>query len=185
MDRHRFATLMLSAGVALAGFAGVAHAASAVEQLEASANKSIMVAEVAVEQARVAIENGKQLVAMIPADSPMMTEVKEMLFASAENWRVAVEALDGAKKSASKIATSSDDAMAEDYKLLSTVNSRVALSGAKGVQTGLLFVDAVANNKVEALDIIRMSMQDSLAAASQVQFNYERIKALILEKYSN
>jgi tmRNA-binding protein len=75
--------------------------------------------------------------------------------------------------------------MAEDYKLLATVNARVALSGAKVVQTGLLFVDAVANNKAEALDIIRMSMQDSLAAASQVQFNYERIKTLILEKYSN
>ena len=68
---------------------------------------------------------------------------------------------------------------------MTTVNAGVALSGAKVVQTALLFVDAAANNKTEALDIIRMAMQDSIAAAAQVQFNFDRVKTLIEEKYSN
>jgi len=68
--------------------------------------------------------------------------------------------------------------------LLATVNAGVALSGAKVVQTGLLFIESAAGNKTESLDIIRMAMQDALAAASQVEFNYERVKTLIAEKYS-
>lgn len=184
MDRQCFVALMVAAGLAFGGFSCVAHADEAVDQMVDDVNKSIMVAEAAVEQARVAIEGGKQLVAQIPADSALIGEVKEMLMAASENWTVAVAALEGAKESASKIASASSAEVAKDYKLLATVNSRVALSGAKVVQTGLLFVDAVASNKSEALDIVRMAMQDSLAAASQVQFNYERIKSLILEKYS-
>ncbi|WP_136062838.1 hypothetical protein [Pontiella sulfatireligans] len=176
---------MVAATVGFGGIAGVARADQAMDQLASDANKSIMVAEVAVDQARIAIENGKQLVAVIPADSPLMSEVKQMLMAAAENWSIAVDSLSGAKESASKISTASNIEVAKDYKLLAQVNSRVALSGAKVVQTSLLFVDAVAGNKGEALDIIRMAMQDSLAATSQVQFNYERVKALILGKYSN
>jgi hypothetical protein len=60
----------------------------------------------------------------------------------------------------------------------------VALSGAKVVQTSLVFVEAVANNKTEALDVIRMAMQNALDAAAEVQQNYERVKGFIAEKYS-
>jgi hypothetical protein len=122
---------------------------------------------------------------MVPADSDLMDEIKEMLMAASENWALAVSALDGAKESASKILSASSPELAQDYKLLATVNAGVALSGAKVVQTGILFVDAAAHNKVEVLDVIRVAMQDSLASASQVQFNYERVKSLITEKYSN
>jgi hypothetical protein len=180
MDRHRLAGLLVVFSV----FSGMVQAEQTVEQMRDEADKSIMLAEAAVEQARVAIEDGKQLVAQIPADSAVIYEVKEMLVAASENWAVAVNALKGSKESASKITSASSLEVAQDYKLLASVNSKVALSGAKVVQTGLIFVDAAASNKSEALDVIRIAMQDSLAAASQVQFNYERVKALILEKYS-
>lgn len=175
---------MAVAGLVLGGTVGTARAEDGTDPLVSKANESIAAAVSAVEEARAAIENGKQLMDLIPADSELAGEVKQMIVAAAVNWKTAVAALDGAKESASKISTASSSELAEDYALLASVNAGVALSGAKVVQTGLLFVDAAAHNKTEALDIIRMAMQDSLAASSQVQFNYDRVKSLIAEKYS-
>ncbi len=183
MNRSSCIALMMVAGIGLGGVWNVA-GAEKVDQLVLDANRAIALAATAVEEARVAIENGKQLLATIPDDSALIGEVAEMLPAVKDNWVLAVSALDGAKESASKISSASSQGIAQDYKLLATVNAGVALSGAKVVQTGILFVDAVAHNKTEAFDIIRMAMQDSLAASSQVQFNYERVKSLIAEKYS-
>ena len=182
MNRSSCIALMAVAGLGLGGVLNVAGAGT--DQMVADANKSIAVATSAVEAARVAIENGKQLLATIPEDSPMLSEVAEMLPAVKDNWTLAVSALEGAKESASKISSASTPEIAQDYKLLATVNAGVALSGATVVQTGMLVVDAVAQNKSEALDIIRVAMQDSLAATSQVQFNYENVKTLIAAKYS-
>ncbi|MEN8255091.1 MAG: hypothetical protein ABFR33_06435 [Verrucomicrobiota bacterium] len=175
--------MMVVAGLGLGGVLNVARAENSAG-LAAEADKAVAAAASAVEEARAAIKNGKQFVAMIPADSPLMGEVAEILKAAKENWILAVSALEGAKESASKISSASSPEIAQDYKLLATVNAGVALSGAKVVQTGILFVDAAANNKSESLDIIRTAMQDSLAAAAQVQFNYDRVKGLIAEKYS-
>jgi hypothetical protein len=183
MNRHSYIALMMVAGLTC-GAGMDAHAEDTTAKLADDANQSIGAAVAAVEEARAAVENGKQLVALIPAESALIGEVKEMLQASADNWVLAVAALDGAKASSAKISTASSKELAQDYALLATVNAGVALSGAKVVETGLLFVEAAAHNKTEALDIIRKAMQDSLAAASQVQFNYERVKSLIAEKYS-
>jgi hypothetical protein len=150
-----------------------------------SAGEAITAAEVAIEEARAAIDNGKSLVNQIPADSMFAGEVMDMLSAAAANWDVAVDSLDAARASASKIQAAASEDIANDYKILATVSSDVALSGANVVKASLLFVEAAANNKTESLDLIRLAVQDSLAAASQVQFNYERVKAFIAEKYSN
>ncbi|MCF7863203.1 MAG: hypothetical protein K9L89_00240 [Kiritimatiellales bacterium] len=184
MNRQSCIAMMVAAGFVFGGVPNTARAAEGAEALVSSANESIAAASVAMDEARAAIENGKQLVAQIPADSAQLGEVKSMLLAASDNWNLSVAALKGAKESAAKITSASSTAIAKDYALLAKVNAGLALSGAKVVQTGLLFVDAVSNNKTEALDIIRMAMQDSLAAASQVQFNYERVKTLIAEKYS-
>ncbi len=184
MNRSSYIALMVVAGL---GFSGALNSACAVEgsdQLIAEANKSISIAEDTVGEARAAIEAAKQILSTIPADSDQMVEVTEMLAKVKDNWALALEALDGAKESASKIPTASTAEIAGDYKLLATVNAGVALSGAEVVKTGVAFVEAVAADKVEALDIIRVAMQDSLAASSQVQFNYERVKSLITQKYS-
>lgn len=183
MNRHSCISLIMVAGLVFGGM-GVVRAEEGTDQLLRDAKKAIAAAEVAVEQARVAIEKGKHQVVQIPSDSELSDEVNQMLVAALESWSVTISALNGAKDSAAKIGTASSEKLAQDYALLSTVNSGVALSGAKVVQTGLLFIDAAASNKTEALDVIRMAMQDSLAAASQVQFNYERVKTHIAKKYS-
>lgn len=183
MSRHSCIAMMV-AGIAVSGMVGQVQALEGADVMMKDANKAVAIAAAAVEQARVAIENGKQLVVLIPEDSEFVTEVKSALLAASENWNAALVALNGAKESASKISTATTPEIAQDYQLLATVNAGVALSGAKVVMTGLSLVDAVANNKTESLGIIRMSMRDSLAAASQVRFNYERVKKLIAGKYS-
>lgn len=182
MNRQGYIFSMMVAGTVFAGMSAIG-ASKGAEQLASEAAESISIASEAVQEARVAIESGKQLISLIPADSMMSEEVTEMLRAAAQNWTLAVDALEGAKESAAKISTASSQGIAQDYKLLATVNAGVALSGAQVVQTGVLFIDAAANNKTESLEIIRVAMQDSLAAAAQVQFNYERVKSLIADKY--
>ena len=179
--------VVMSAVVAvlLGGFEASAYAEKNAGPMASTAQATIDVASVAVNEARSAIENGKQLIGQIPANSELIHEVKEMLGAAAVNWAVAVEALEGAKASADKVASAATPNVAEDYQLLSKVNAYVAWSGANVVKTALIFVEAAANNKTEALDIIRMAMHDSLAASAKVRFNYELVKTLIAEKYAN
>jgi len=178
MNRHGFlAGLMVAcsvAGVAVAQEASVAD----------EAQLAIQAAEKEVEAARASIAKAKEYMAMIPEDSPLMPDVTQVLGAASENWKTAIESLKGSKESASKIATASNDSVANDYALLAKVNAGVALSGAEVVQIGVAYIDAIANNKTEALDVVRTAMQDALAASSQVQFNYERVKSLIAQKYS-
>lgn len=183
MNRHSCIILMAVSGLIFGGTMGVAHAED--DKLSIQVYESIGAAEAAVEEARVVIKNGKQLIAQIPEDSEFHAEINQMIAMASENWKLAISALEGAKKSAAKIKEASNLELSNDYALLARVNAGVALSGAKVVQTALLFIDAAANGKTEALDIIRMAMQDSVAATSQVQFNYERVKTLIAEKYSN
>lgn len=174
---------MAGAGLVFCGVLST-YSAEGTKQLVSEVDKSIAIATLAVDEARSAIEGGKVFLAQIPADSELKNEVKAMLVSAAENWKVAVAALEGAKQSASRIPEAKSQEIAKDYGLLATVNARVAVSGANVVQTGMFFVEAAAGNKTESLDIIRMAMQDALAAASQVEFNYERVKTLIEGKYS-
>lgn len=181
---RRSCGILLVAGLMFAGVANMARADESVSQMAQVADQSIAVAQVAIDEAKAAIEKAKQLVAIIPADSPHMGEVTEILASASENWTTAVAALDGAKQSAARITSASSADIAKDYKLLATVNSRVAFSGARVVQTGLFFIDSVASNRSESLDLIRLALQDAVAATSQVQFNYDRVKELIAKKYS-
>lgn len=149
------------------------------------ANESIAVAEVAVAEARAAIEKGKKTIAQIPKDSPLLSDVSDVVKVIFENWKVAVSALDGAKSSASKFSSVSSDAVLADYALLARVSAKVADSGASVVQAGLAYVDAIAGNKTESLDAMCSAMEGAAVAAADVRFNYDLIKSLIAEKYSN
>jgi|GEM_PF-3389994 len=189
MMRHSLFIGIAAALMAFAGFtsnvfaqAGESEAASS---LSSESDAAIASAEMEVEAARIAIAKGKDLIALIPEDSPLMPDVAQVIQAASENWKIAVDSLKGAKESASKIGAASSESVADDYALLARVNAGVALSGAKVVQIAISYVGAIAENKTEALDIIRTAMQDALAASSQVQFNYERVKSLIAQKYSN
>lgn len=170
--------------VGMMAFAGMVQKTVAQTAVPDDVASKIAAAEEAVSQARAAIASGKELIARIPEDSPYLPEVTQMLQAASANWKVAVESLAGASESAQKIATATSAGLSTDYMLLAKVNADVALSGAKVVQIGLAYVEAVATDKSEALGLIRGAMQDALAASSQVQFNYDKVKSLISEKYS-
>ena len=177
--------------VALFAWGGGAHTAQAQETeavqaspAEKAAQVAIASAEQEVEKARVAIASGKELIAKIPEDSPLMPDVAQVVESDSENWKIAVDSLAGAKGNASKIASAANEGIASDYALLAKVNAGVALSGAEVVQIAVTYIDAISSEKTESLDIIRTAMQDALASTSQVQFNYERVKKLIAQKYS-
>jgi hypothetical protein len=176
---------VLALVVGLLSVSGLADNAVAQSALPADVENKLATAGQAVEQARAAIAKGKALIAEIPEDSAYLPEVTQMLQAASANWKLAIDSLKGATESSAKIASASNESLAGDYALLARVNADVALTGANVVQIGLAYVEAVATDKTEALDLIRGAMQDALAASSQVQFNYERVKNLISEKYSN
>lgn len=186
--KHSF---ILGTAVALLCGTGV-HTAVAQEAEASNATGIVEVSQLAitnaeaeVEKARAAIEKGKQLLTQIPEDSPLMPDVAQVIEAASENWKIAVDSLKGAKESASKISTASNASIANDFALLAKVNAGVALSGAKVVQIALAYIEAVAAEQTESLEIIRTAMQDALASCSQVQFNYERVKSLIAQKYTS
>ncbi|WP_372806813.1 hypothetical protein [Pontiella sp.] len=182
MSRHSFIAGLI---VALLGI-GVAPNVAKAQQENSSSEVQVAIsaAEKAVQKARADIEKGKEMLALIPEDSPLMPDIAEMVEAAAENWKVAVDSLKGAKESAGKIESAGNPSLAGDYALLAKVNAGVALSGAKIVGMAVAYVEAVATNKTESLDIIRTALRDAVAASSQVQFNYDRVKKLITEKYS-
>ena len=182
MKRRGWIVALIAAGVSFLGLTGNVSAQSAVSGDVAA---KIAAAEKAVAGARDTIAKGKELVALIPEDSPYMPEVTQMLQAAAANWKQAVESLNGATDSAAKIAAAPSAEQAADFALLAKINSDVALSGASVVQIGLAYVEAVATEKTEALDLLRTAMKDGLAGASQVQFYYEKIKSIVSERYSN
>jgi hypothetical protein len=161
-----------------------ASAEKAVDEVVAEAKATVMAAQQAVDDARLAVEQGKQMVQNLSSDAMMISEVKEMLIASSENWTIAVEALKQAEKSAEKLDMVQDEQILKDYALLARMNANVAKSGAQVVTTGLIFVEAAANNKTETLDVIRLAMQEVQASAAQVRFNSEQVIGLIKEEYS-
>ena len=179
MNRQRWVVALM---VGVLTFCGAANTAFA--QADDTVAAKIAAADDAVSSARAAIAKGKELVAQIPDDSPYMPQVTQMLQAASANWKIAVESLKGAKESADKSASASTEALSMDYALLARVNANVAVAGALVVEIGLDYVEAVAGNKTESLDLITGAMNEAVAGCQQVQFNYDRVKALISEKYS-
>jgi hypothetical protein len=177
MNRQSFAIMSAMIALTVGCFGVTSYAETA-----ANTQDAVDFASIAVNEARASIENGKQLVVQIPADSEFTYEVKEILLAASVNWTIAGEALEGAKESVAQVGSSSSPEVVDRYQLLAKVNAYVASSGANVVKIGLLFVEAVAGNKTESLDLIRLSMQDAVAASSQVQFNYDRVKSYMVAK---
>ena len=180
MNKCRFVGLI----VALLMFSGSARDGFAQSVLADEVLASVATAESVVADAKASIKRGKELVSLIPEDSPLLPEVGQMLKQVSANWKLAVESIEGANLSAAKIASTTSDELAADYALLAKVNSTVAVSGANVVQIGMAYVEAVADNKTESLEIIRVAMKDAIAASSQVKLNCDKVKSLISQKYS-
>lgn len=181
MNRKSFVAVL---AVALVGSSVMINAASAAGMADQAA-AAVKDAELTIQDARLAIERGKSLVSLIPQDSPMFSDVAQTLEKTMKNWKMAISALEGAKESLAKVSSAPNAEVADDFALLARVNAGVAHSGAKVVQISISYLDAIANDKTEAVGLIRVAMRDALDASARIQDNYGRVKALIAEKYAN
>jgi hypothetical protein len=177
--------MIIVAIVGLLSFFGAAETSVAQSAVGEEVSGRIDDAQAAIDRAADMIENGKDLITLIPDDSPYFSESAQMLQSAFSNWEAAVESLRGASESAQKISTAGSDALSRDYALLARVNADMAISGAMVVQIGLTYVEALASNKTEALGLIGSRMEDALEASSQVRYHYGKIKKRFSEKYSN
>jgi hypothetical protein len=183
MNRNCFVAVL---GVALVGSSLMVNTAvGASSGMADQAAAAIKDAEMTVQEARSAIERGKSLVSLIPEDSPQISDVAKTLEKTMKNWKMAISALEGAKESLTKVSSAPSAEVADDFALLARVSAGVAYSEAKVVQISISYLDAIANNKAEALGLIRVAMRDALDASARIQDNYERVKGLIAEKYAN
>ncbi len=181
MNKIRQAGIVVFFCVA-AGLCGIVNPASSAE-LDGVAAR-VEAASKAVDEARQAIAEGKDLVSRIPEDSPYLEDVYGVLKSSASSWKSAVEALKGARESQGKVAGASSDALASDYGMLAKACADAASSGANVVKVGLAYVEAVALGKTESLGLLKEVMQDVLADSDQTQYYYTKVRGLIGEKYS-
>lgn len=170
--------------VALLGFGATSSVVAKKSMPVDDVASSVASAELRIEEARVAIESGKQMLATIPEDSPMMSEVVRVVSVASDNWKIAVESLAGSKKSAARISSSSNSSVASDFAMLAKVNANVASSGAQVVKIAVAYVEAVANEETEALELIDSALVKASASAVRVQRSYDRVKAEITKKYS-
>ena len=184
MNRHNCVVLMAVVGLVVGGNLSVARAGEASDSVVDNATVAFAAAEVAVEEARASIAKGQQLIKQVPKGSEFEAEIKQVIMVASENWNLAVSAIGNAKESLSLLGNASDPEITKDYALLATVNSGLALSSAKAVQTGLLFLEAAAENKTESLNIIRGAVHDAATTVAQVQMGAERVKKQISKKYS-
>jgi hypothetical protein len=153
------------------------------DQLLRAANNSVAAASSAVQEARFAIEKGKKLVLQVPADSDLGKEIEQVLTQASQSWDAALLALSDAKKSAAKVGSAKNEAIAKDYKLLATSTSSLALSGAKSVQASIFFIESVAGN-TDSIGVARVAVQDALVGAEKVEKRCNQVKVLIAKKYS-
>lgn len=166
------------AGFCLLLSAGFARADDSARQAE----NAIAAAEAAVAGAQVSIENGLQFVDAVEG-SEFDAQVAEIFVITHAQWTKALKALEGAKQSRVMLAQAKSPEVAKEYALLTTVNANMAISNAKAVQAGLLFVEAAAMNKREAMGLIKQAFHKTLVAASQTEESAKQVKALIKKKY--
>ena len=139
-------------------------------------------AKSAVEEARSAIQQGKDLVKKLERNKVLINEVKQVLQSAAKSWSEALKALESAKTTVAGISSASGQTQANKLKMLAELDARVAEACAKLVRTDMYFVEAAAAGRTQSLSIIRDAIADAEAAAAQVRFNREQVKSLLAGK---
>lgn len=181
MKRHVYAAALGAVGLVLFGMCGGTSAQNGAVPSDVAA--ALKAAQIQIDATRQALAASKVQLDAIPEDSAYIAQVKEMLQVAERYWGEAKDALEGARMSVDKIGGAAPS-ISKDYQLLAKVSANVARSGAEVVQISLSYIQAVANQKTESLEIIGRAMTDAQAAASQVKSNFDRVKKAISGKYS-
>ena len=180
MKRNIYITVLLMAAMAVCTVHPVRAAAN--EDLAKEANIAIADAQKAVDEARDAIQQGKDMVTKLEGNVALINEVKKVLGSASKNWAEALKALESAKTTAAKITNASNLKKANNIKMLAELDARVAEASAKVVRTDMYFVEAAAANRTQSLSIIRDAMADAEAATTQVKFNRDQVKSILAGK---
>ena len=180
MNRGLFA-LVLGAGLICGGAS--ARAADDGKTIQKTSD-SVASASSAIGEARVAINQGKKLVAQIPAESPAGQDVQQVLLVASRCWDASLLALSDAKKAANKASGAKTEGIKQDYALLSSTASEVALAGAKVVQTSISYLAAVASRDESSAVVARVAFQDAVDGFGRVEQAFNKLKRLLKKKYS-
>ncbi len=140
-------------------------------------------AEAAVNKARQAIVEAETMVSAIPEDSSFMPDVVTLLGEAFNDWSMSLKALEDARFCIDKMDSIKDGELKYDYSRLAEVNGRISRSRANAVVLAAAYIKSVAQERLAAIEIIRVSMRETARAKKLVSESSDRIMAIITMKH--
>ena len=137
----------------------------------------------AVERARNAIANAEAAVTQIPAASPELDYVVQLLSEASQDWDIALNSYDDAKKCSVKIMKTTNASLQEDYQALLSVSKQMTETHANAVIIATSYIKLVARDSLDQLEIIRTSIDEISQVKQLVRDNAEYTKKAIAGKY--
>ena len=137
----------------------------------------------AVERARNAIANAEAVVTQIPAASPELDYVVQLLSEASQDWDIALNSYDDAKKCSVKIMKTTNASLQEDYQALLSVSKQMTETHANAVIIATSYIKLVARDSLDQLEIIRTSIDEISQVKQLVRDNAEYTKKAIAGKY--
>lgn len=136
-----------------------------------------------VERARNAIANAEAVVTQIPASSPELDYVVQLLSETSQDWDIALNSYHDAQMCSAKVMETSSPSLKEDYQALLSVSKQMTETHANAVIVATSYIRLVARDNLDQLETIRSSINEISQLKQLVRDNAEYTKKTITEKY--
>lgn len=136
-----------------------------------------------VERARNAIAKAEAVVTQIPASSPELDYVVQLLSETSQDWDIALNSYHDAQMCSSKVMETSNASLQEDYQALFLVSKQMTETHANAVIVATSYIRLVASDNLEQLKTIRSSINEISQLKQLVRDNAEYTKKTITERY--
>ena len=136
-----------------------------------------------VERARNAIANAEAVVTQIPASSPELDYVVQLLSETSQDWDIALNSYHDAQMCSAKVMETSSPSLQEDYQALLSVSKQMTETHANAVIVATSYIRLVARDNLDQLETIRSSINEISQVKQLVRDNAEYTKKAIAEKY--
>lgn len=136
-----------------------------------------------VERARNAIANAEAVVTQIPASSPELDYVVQLLSETSQDWDIALNSYHDAQMCSAKVMETSSPSLQEDYQALLSVSKQMTETHANAVIVATSYIRLVARDNLDQLETIRSSINEISQLKQLVRDNAEYTKKTITEKY--
>tara|TARA_X000000368_G_C23053270_1_gene722551 strand:- start:3723 stop:4226 length:504 start_codon:yes stop_codon:yes gene_type:complete len=137
----------------------------------------------AIERARNAISIAEAVVTQIPATSPELDYVVQLLSETSRDWNTALDSYNESKICVAKIMETSNESLKEDYKSLLEVCKQLTHTHANAVIISTSYVRVLAHNRLDQLEKIQNSIDEIAQVKQLVLDNANYTKNAISEKY--